>query len=427
MGCFQSRLDKRGDQAGDFNVAGLAFLGGNASEVFDNFPVDRVLAAYNKHLNKTTEPAELIGAEAGLVATNEEQVKAIYTAVVEEVGKELKALEEKVGSDPKGQFYAGKYKAEDAIAQLKAVLEYLKTKSGLDVPAAAPEAAPAGDAAAAGEPAAAEGEGAQNEGGEEGAAADENADAAAIDPPVPADTNMEKTAPTDPNVYEGIDDHEGWANFGGALLRQAITNESFFDLLRSHALRSEFNVDKFTPSGLTGACALLSALADKAETAEKDYWLSGWVTQEYLDSLNDAVAGGSHIHFPWLVAGWNTKEQALADLHFPEPQKKENYVQVAFNVTKAKAFDFAKIRVISHRLRGKVTAGEKSDETFVFNLVAEDLPSLTVAAWEAAKTGAAAVAAATPVAAAPEAAPAEGEQPPAADAAPAEGEPAAAE
>lgn len=112
--------------------------------MFDGFPVDRILAAYNTHLGKDGEPADLIGAEAGLKATNEEQVKAIYTAVVEEVEKELKALEEKVGSDPKDQFYAGKYKADDAIKQLKAVVEYLKTKSGL---AAAAPAAPAEGAA----------------------------------------------------------------------------------------------------------------------------------------------------------------------------------------------------------------------------------------------------------------------------------------
>lgn len=246
------------------------------------------------------------------------------------------------------------------------------------------------------------------EGGEDGAAAEgENAEAAAVDPGAgdAANTAMEATAPKDPNNYEGIEDYEGWENFGGALLRQAITNEAFFDLLRAHALSSEFNVEKFNAGGLTGACALLSALSDKAETDKKDYWLSGWVTQEYLDSLNDAVEGNTHIHFPWLVAGWKTKEEALADLHFPVPQKKENYVQVAFNVSQAKAFEFAKIRVVSHRLRGKVTKEDKSDDTFVFKLTAEDLEPLTVAAWKAAKD---AVPAATTAVAAPTDKPEEG-------------------
>lgn len=256
---------------------------------------------------------------------------------------EHKALSEKfpAASDAKDQFYAGKYKAQDAVKQLADTIENLKTKSGLHKE----EAAAATDAAAAMEPAAMED--AMMEGG------DENAEEADVNPGAGM-MAMESSAPN-PNKYEEAEEFEGWAKFGGALLRNAIVNPVFGDLLRSHAISADFNPEKFSKNGYTGAAALVSALAAKNESAEKEYWMSGYITEDYLASLNDIVADKSNIHFPWLVSGWATEAEAKAALLYPEPEKKDNYTKVLFHVTKAKTFDFAKCRVVSHRLQGLVT------------------------------------------------------------------------
>jgi len=203
-------------------------------------------------------------------------------------------------------------------------------------------------------------------------------------------------APEDPHKYEGVEDYEGWAKLGGALLRNAIVNPVFGDILRSQALKAEFNPEKFSSAGFTGAAALVSALAAKNESAEKEYWMSGYISGDYFESLNDIVTDKSSIHFPWLVSGWATEAEAKAALHYTEPEKKENYTKVLFHVTKAKCFDFAKCRVVSHRLHGSVTSADPQDDIKVFNIESADIPVQTVKEWAAAI---AAAAAATPAAA----------------------------
>jgi hypothetical protein len=224
-------------------------------------------------------------------------------------------------------------------------------------------------------------------------------------------------AAVSPHKYEELAEQKTWTKFGGALLTQAVTQPLFGDILRAHALEASFNPDKFKTSGYTGAVALISALGAKNETEEKEYWLSGYVTEEYLASLNDIVTDKSSIHFPFLVAGWNSEADAKASLQFFKPEKVDNYKQVLIHVTKAKAFTFTSCRTISHRLHGNVTTAEKQDEINVFNLESSDLPPQTVKAWEEAKNAVA------PTPAAAEAPPVEA---PPADAAPAM-EPAAAE
>lgn len=256
------------------------------------------------------------------------------------------------------------------------------------------------------------------EGGDEAPAEGE----AAVDPGAEGAAAKEMEAAVSPHKYEGVETPKGWANVGGALLTQAVTQPLFGDILRAHALTASFNPDKFKPNGYTGAAALVSALAAKNETEEKEYWLSGYVTEEYLASLNDIVTDKSSIHFPFLVAGWATEQEAKDSLQFYKPEKVDNYQRVLFKVSKAKAFTFASVRVVSHRLHGNVTAAEKQDDINVFNIESADLAAQTVKAWEEARKAVAA----TPAAA--DAAPADAEKPAAADGEPAAAdEPAAAE
>jgi hypothetical protein len=78
MGCFQSRFDRRNAQSRDFNTVTAAFIGGKAEELYDNFPVDRVLAS----LDTTAEPAGLINVEDDLKLANEEQTTTFYRDTV---------------------------------------------------------------------------------------------------------------------------------------------------------------------------------------------------------------------------------------------------------------------------------------------------------------------------------------------------------
>lgn len=340
--------------------------------MFDRFPVDRILAAYAGADVK--EPGTHIAGATGLVASTEAQVTTIYGEVVKALADDLAALKEKFpeSADAKAVFYAGRYPAKDAIRQLDETLTYLKTKSGLHKE----EAAAAGGEPPAADPPAADVEMEGGDGAEEGAAAVDPGAAGAAEAMAPLEN---------PNKYEGIDDHEGWANFGAALLRNAIVNPVFGDLLRSNALSAEFNPSGYKNNGYTGAAALVSALSAAHETAEKEFWLSGYVTQEYLESLNDIVEGKTAIHFPFVSVGWNTEADAKAALQFPAPEKADNYTPVIFHVTKGATFDFAKVRVVAHRLNGTVTAAEAQDKIRVFNVEATSLAAQTVEAWNAAK------------------------------------------
>ena len=71
-----------------------------------------------------------------------------------------------------------------------------------------------------------------------------------------------------------------------------------------------------------------------------------------------------HIHFPWITIGWATKEEALAALALtPEPQDKEDYHKVVFEVSNAAAYKFCEVRLVCHRLNGQINkAGEVKEE-----------------------------------------------------------------
>lgn len=380
MGCFQSRFDRRNLQTADFNAVTTAFLGGKADELFDNFPVDRVLAS----LDTSAEPADLIKVEDDLKLGDEAQVTTFYKETLKFLNDHNEVLKKQYGAvaDGKDIYVNDKYLAKDVVAQFANAVQFLteNSKIAADAPAtAAAEAAPADAAPAEGAPAEgapAEGD-AMMEGGDEMAAAEGDAMAAAV---MEGMEGMEGMAGSmeKPNPFTYDKDtrsYEGWSNVAASLLRNMLVNPVFGDMIKANALSWEYNHEKGTKNftELTKAAALVSAAASKAVTGENNVFISGFVDNDAFEALGDLVKDKQAIHFPFVTAGWGSKEEALnAFAHTPiNPKKTADYKKVLFEVTGAPSFSFAGCRQIVHRLNGSISAGTNADDIHVFQVAAK--------------------------------------------------------
>ena len=387
MGCFQSRFDRRNLQTADFNAVTTAFLGGKGDELFDNFPFDRVLAA----LDTSAEPGDLIKVEDDLKLGNEEQVTTFYKETLKFLNDHHEVLKKQYGSvaDGKEIWVNDKYLAKDYVAQFANAVQFIteNSKIAADVPAAA---APAEGAPAEGAPAeAAPAEGAPAEGD----AMMEGGDEAAAEV-VPAMEGMEGMAGSmdvpNPFTYDKDSrNYEGWNNVAASLLRNMLVNPVFGDMIKANALSWEYNPEKGTKNytELTKAAALVSAAASKAATGENNVFISGYVDKDAFEALGDLVNDKEAIHFPFVTAGWGSKEEALnAFAYTPiNPKKAADYKKVLFEVTGAPSFSFAGCRQIVHRLNGSITGGKATDDIHVFQVAAKKLEAQTVAEWKKAK------------------------------------------
>jgi hypothetical protein len=182
--------------------------------------------------------------------------------------------------------------------------------------------------------------------------------------------------------------YDGWNNVAAALLRNMLVNPVFGDLMKSNAVSWEFNQEKTKNyPELTKACALVSAAASKAASGENNVFISGFVDADSFEALGDLVTDKLAIHFPFVTAGWGTKDEALNafDHTSINPKKKGDYKKVLFEVTGAASFTFAGCRQICHRLNGEITGGTAEDDVHVYQIKANKLEAQTVAAWKLAK------------------------------------------
>jgi len=191
--------------------------------------------------------------------------------------------------------------------------------------------------------------------------------------------------------------YDGWNNVAASLLRNMLVNPVFGDMMKANAVAWEYNHEKgaSTYPDLTRAAALVSAAAAKAATGENNVFISGYIDNDSQEALKDLVADKQSVHFPFVTAGWGSKDDAVnAFDHTPiNPKKKDSYVKVLFEVTGAPSFTFAGCRQIVHRLNGEITGGDAADNIFVYQVKATKVEPQTVAEWKKAQE-------ATPVAAA---------------------------
>lgn len=373
MGCFQSRFDRRNALTADFNGVTTAFLGGKADELFDNFPVDRVLAS----LDTSAEPADLIKVEDDLKLGNEEQVTTFYKETLKFLNDHNEVLKKQYGdvADGKEVYVNDKYLAKDVVAQFADAVKFISENSKIAGDAPAAEAAPAEA------PAAMEAE--MMEGGDEMMMAAEGMAEAMGD----MAGTMEKP---NPFTYDKDErNYEGWNNVAASLLRNMLVNPVFGDMIKANALSWEYNREKGTKNytELTKAAALVSAAASKAVTGENNVFISGFIDNDAFEALGDLVADKQPIHFPFVTAGWGSKDEALnAFAHTPiNPKKAGDYKKVLFEVTGAPSFSFAGCRQIVHRLNGAITAGTNADDVNVFQVAANKIEPQTVADWKKAQ------------------------------------------
>lgn len=206
---------------------------------------------------------------------------------------------------------------------------------------------------------------------------------------------METMSKPSPFTYDKDErKYDGWNNVAAALLRNMLVNPVFGDMVKAAAVSAEYNHEKGAKnfSELSSAAALVSAAAAKAASGENNVFISGYVDKDSFEALGDLVKEGNDIHFPFVTAGWGSKDEAVNafDHTSINPKKKDDYKKVLFEVTGAASFTFAGCRQICHRLNGKITGGEAADDIFVYKVEAKKLEAQTVAEWKKAKEAAAA-------------------------------------
>jgi len=142
--------------------------------------------------------------------------------------------------------------------------------------------------------------------------------------------------------------YDGWNNVAAALLRNMLVNPVFGDMVKAAAVSAEYNHEKGAKafSELTSAAALVSAAAAKAASGENNVFISGYVDTDSFEALGDLVKEENNIHFPFVTAGWGSKDEAVNafDHTSINPKKKGDYKKVLFEVTGAASFTFAGCR-----------------------------------------------------------------------------------
>jgi hypothetical protein len=198
--------------------------------------------------------------------------------------------------------------------------------------------------------------------------------------------------PANPFKYDTDErKYDGWNNVAGALLKNMLVNPVFGDMLKANAVSWEYNQEKGKAyPELSSAAALVSAAAAKAASGENNVFISGYVDNESHEALGDLVKEALAIHFPFVTAGWGTKDEAIAAFSHTSinPKKKGDYKKVLFEVTGAASFTFAGCRQITHRLNGKIEGGEAADEIHIFKVTANKVEAQTVAEWKKAREAA---------------------------------------
>lgn len=103
------------------------------------------------------------------------------------------------------------------------------------------------------------------------------------------------------------------------LLTLAARYPFFGDIVRAQLLAYEFRhdrTDKPASFCFAPAIGLMDAAVEKAEEAAEpsEVWFSGLVGDADLESLQEMASSKSEILFPGVLYGWNTKENAIANL-----------------------------------------------------------------------------------------------------------------
>ena len=148
-----------------------------------------------------------------------------------------------------------------------------------------------------------------------------------------------------------------------------IINPYFGDLIRVQTVQWEFNYGLTPPESKQWAAAAsligaaVSAAADKTEVI----WLSGLVGPDDMESLTEMAEVHDPIHFPGVVMGWATKEEAIRALSMMENEGKQQTSKIVVKVEGATSLHFACCRYLVHRLHGKLVQHTPATESANFH------------------------------------------------------------
>jgi hypothetical protein len=370
MGCFGSRFDKRNSVADDFNTVGIQFVGGEGQKA-DKCPLDSVCLMYGD--SKEVEEWLKVGP---LTMTAEEEGKKIALEAWRALCQQAKYLDDEFGGKDKVVYVNGKYESKSAIAQIKAVKEFLKEKNpDIEFPE---EEKPAE-------------EGMMME-GEMGEMMMEDAPAE-----MEGGEGMEE-----PDLYAGDSAaYDGWANLPALFLRCMTVHPYFGDIVKSALIYYEFNfggkqfvplpkigLGDFTKNPLAakepetaawaGIAALVGCAVDAAEATETDVWFSGYLGDEDVQAL-EAIEENGSILFPGWMAGWKSEDEAKKGIW---ECNGKNTVHKVIIVAKTKCKDAVVCRLFSQRFNAKKTSFEKKEDIWYLTVADDGWEYKTLADWK---------------------------------------------
>jgi len=359
--CFGSRYSRRFENSEDYNTSPLNFLGGEGFKL-DKCPLDKIALAY------CGEKDDFFKVD-GLKCTDEDQAKKIYTETFGYVKAALEKLLKEFGEDPadhkKGNV-GGKYTPEDAIGQLKKVLEEFKEASGIEIEGEKKEEA-------------AEGEEEKKDDTEMEGGDDMMEDGAMMM------EMMDEVVKEDPYKDDSLDSYKGFENLPGLFLRTSTVYPYFGDLIKTNLLKHEFgfNDDKQDNMDFAGAAALLSVAVQAAESAETEVFFAGFAGEEDFLSLKELIEAKGELVFPGLVGGFDTKEQAIANSVKFEEGNLQKLLPVVYSI-KTKAVKAVAVKQFVSRMHAKIESAEISEDgPTVVKLVANEPEKiLTIAEYK---------------------------------------------
>jgi len=197
---------------------------------------------------------------------------------------------------------------------------------------------------------------------------------------------MEEIVKEDPYKDDSLDNYKGWENLPGLFLRTSTVYPYFGDLIKTNALKWEFGYTDDKPDNMdfAGAAALISTAVQSAESAETEVFFAGFSGDEDFLSLKELAEAKGELMFPGVVAGWDSKEAAIANMVKFEEGNLQKLFPIVYSI-KTKAVKGVAVRQFVSRMYAKIESAEfGEDGPAVIKLAANEPEKIfTIEEWKA--------------------------------------------
>jgi hypothetical protein len=179
------------------------------------------------------------------------------------------------------------------------------------------------------------------------------------------------------SVYDGdATDYKGFGNLPTLLLALSVKHPFFGDIVKAQLIKWEFNYesDKPTEKQFLAAVGLMDAGVELAEASgeSKDVFFSGFAGADDFESLKGMAEAKSDILFPGVIAGWATKDEAIAAL-VGQGEQGSDLTKVIY-VAKTKVVSSVHCRLFVHRYSATIEKIELEKDIQVITLKELETP-----------------------------------------------------